>query len=58
MPKKTTKKSRKAKPLCKCSLRHWDCFACDEDGRCTILLDMKVVDKHKHCGFYKKRNEV
>lgn len=56
MPKKSKKQI--TKPLVKCSLRHWDCFACDEQGRCSLLNDMEVVNKQKHCGFYKKRNEV
>ena len=53
-----TKKTSKRKPLVKCSLRHWDCFACNENGYCTLLLDMEVVDKYKHCGFYKKRKDI
>lgn len=59
MPKtKTTKKHNRAKPLCKCAMRHWDCFACNENGYCTLLNDMEVVNKRHHCGFFKKRNLV
>lgn len=41
-----------------CALRHWDCIQCNEKGQCTLLTDMEVVIKQKHCGFYKKRGRV
>ena len=57
MPKKKVKKlDNKAFPHC--ALRHWDCIQCDENCRCHLLTDMEVVEKRKHCGFYKKRGQL
>lgn len=58
MPKKATKKQMPRKPLCNCSLRHWDCIHCNEKGQCELLIDMEVVNKQKHCGFFKKRTDI
>ena len=52
------KKKSNTKALPKCALRHWDCFACDDQGRCSLLTDMSVVERQKHCSFYKKRNQA
>lgn len=51
-----SKAKKTPKPLC--PLCHLECFACDEHGKCDILVDCKHIERTHHCGFYKKRNEV
>lgn len=54
----TKKKASKVKPFPRCSMKHWDCIHCNDQGKCTLLTDMEVVEKYHHCGFFKKRNQA